>query len=114
MSNNKYVSNFQKDKKPSCQTNNDTSKNKVENDDQILSEVTKPSNTNVPVDTPVDRLTSNETPGFDKPINNSNGEENQKTSPTNNSLETESQLVTSSKQSMKVIKTSKHFIKLTR
>ena len=101
MSNNKYVSNFQKDKKPSCQTNNDTSKNKVEN-------------TNVPVDTPVDRLTSNETPGLDKPINNSNGEENQKTSPTNNSLETESQLVTSSKQSMKVIKTSKHFIKLTR
>ena len=113
MLNNKYVSNFQKDKKPSCQTNNDTSKNKVKDHDQILSEVTKSSNTNVPFDTPVNRLTSNETPSLDKPINNSNGEE-KIISPTNNPRETESQLVTSSKQLMKVIKTPKCFIKLTR
>ena len=32
---NKYVSNFQNDEKPFCQTNNDTRKSKVEDDNQI-------------------------------------------------------------------------------
>ena len=103
LSGKKYVSNFQKDKKPSCQTNNDISKSKIEHDDQILSEVTKSSNTNIPFDIPIDRLTSNETLSLDKPINNSNEAENQQIShetpnantPTDNSQETESQFVTS-------------------
>ena len=77
LSDNKYVSNFHKNEKPFCQTNNDTSKSKVEDHDQTLSEVTESSNTNISFDTPIDRLTPNETSNLDKPINNSNEAENQ-------------------------------------
>ena len=73
---NNYVSSFHEDEKPLCQTNNDTSKSKVEHDDQILSEVTKSSNANIPFDTPINRLASNETSNLGKPVNNSNETEN--------------------------------------
>ena len=120
LSGKKYVTNFQKDEKSFCQTNNDKSKSKIEDDDQILSEVTKPSNANTPFDIPIDRLTSNETSSLDKPINNSNEAENQQISNetpnvntlTDNSQETESQFVTSIEtvnESNK--KTLQHFIK---
>ena len=104
MSDNKYVSNFHKDQKPSRQTNNGTSKSKVEDDDQILSEVTESSNTNIPFDTTINRLTSSETSNLNKPINNLNEAQNQQiisnetpnvNTPTDNSCETESQLVQS-------------------
>ena len=39
--------------------------------------MTESSNTNIPFDTPIDRLTSNETSKLDKPVNNSNKAENQ-------------------------------------
>ena len=103
MSDNKYVSDFHKEEKPFCQTNNDTSKSKVEDHDQTLSKVTKSSNTNISFDTPIDRLTPNETSNLDKSINNSNEAENQQiisnetpnvNTPTDNSRETESHLVT--------------------
>ena len=39
--------------------------------------MTESSNTNIPFDTPIDRLISNETSKLDKPVNNSNKAENQ-------------------------------------
>ena len=83
--------------------NNDKSKSKIEDDDQILSEVTKSSNTNTPFDTPIDRLTSNERSTLEKPINNSNEAENEQISNEtpnvntliDNSRKTKCQLVTS-------------------
>ena len=119
LSDNKYVSNFHKDEKPFCQTNNDTSKSKAE-DDQILSEVTKSSSTNIPFDTPIDRLTSNETSNLDKPKNNSNEAENQQiisnetlnvNTQTDNPHETESQLVTYNEKVNESNKNNKTFYK---
>ena len=118
--NTKCVSNFHKDEEPFRQTNNDTSKGKVEDDNQILSEVTVFSNTHINFDTPIDRLKSNETSNLDKPIMKQNEAKYQQmisnetpnvNTPTDNSRETESQLVTSNETVKKVIKTLKRFIK---
>ena len=113
LSDNEYVSNFHKDKKPFCKTN-DTSKSKVDHD-QILSEVTKSSNTNIPFDTPIDRLTSNKISNLVKPTNSSNEAENQQMAsnetPTDSSRETESQLVTFNKVVNESNKNTKKFYK---
>ena len=62
-------------------------------------------NTSIPFDTPINRLTSNETSNLVKPINNLIEAENQQikscktpniNTPTNNLPETENQLLTSS------------------
>ena len=113
LSDNEYVSNFHKDEKPFCKTN-DTSKSEVDND-QILSEVTKSSNTNMPFDTPIDRLTSNKISNLVKPTNNSNEAENQQMvpneTPTDSSRETESQLVTFNEAVNESNKNTKMFYK---
>ena len=113
LSDNEYVSNFHKDEKPFCKTN-DTSKSEVDND-QILSEVTKSSNTNMPFDTPIDRLTSNKISNLVKPTNNSNEAENQQMvpneTPIDSSRETESQLVTFNEAVNESNKNTKMFYK---
>ena len=113
LSDNEYVSNFHKDEKPFCKTN-DTSKSEVDND-QILSEVTNSSNTNMAFDTPIDRLTSNKISNLVKPTNNSNEAENQQMvpneTPTDSSRETESQLVTFNEAVNESNKNTKMFYK---
>ena len=75
-----------------------------EDDDQVWSEVSEPSNTYIPFDTQINRLTSNETSNLVKPITNLIEAENQQiisnetpniNTPTNNLPETENQFLTS-------------------